>query len=132
MNSSSEHARFLSGWFRAFGIGVVIYLAAYAGAIWALLALPAGSTRTILVALPIAPGLFLIGNGVRWYRRSDEFIRMRTLQAVAVTAVVTAVWTLAYSYLELLGLPHLNVGFVHTIGWPVFVVQMVRLVRSTP
>lgn len=130
MGEALERRQIVFGWIRQFGFTVVVYLVAYAGAMWAWQTMPRGGLQTLIVLLPIVPGLLLIGNSVRCYRRSDEFIRLRILQAVAVTAAVTAVWTLIYAYLELLGLPHLSVGFVHTVGWPVFVVQMVRLIRS--
>ncbi|HEV7632728.1 MAG TPA: hypothetical protein VGO41_07020 [Steroidobacteraceae bacterium] len=132
MTVQSERRQALLGWTRHFGLAVAAYLLAYAGAMWAWREMPPGALRALLMLLPVAPGLFLIWNGVRWYRRCDEFIRLRILQAVAVTTVVTAVWTLVYGYLELLGLPHLSVALVHTVGWPVFIVQMVRLIRSAP
>jgi len=128
--SSTERRQFLLRWMREFGILVLIYLAAYAAAMWAALTLPRGSLRFMLIVMPILPGLLLIANGVRWYRRCDEFIRQRILEATATTAVVTAIWTLGYGYLELAGLPHVNVAVTHTIAWPIFVWQMVRLLRT--
>jgi hypothetical protein len=124
-----ERRQFFLLWMREFGILVLIYLVAYAAAMWAALTLPVGSLRFLLIVVPILPGLLLIVNCVRWYRRSDEFIRQRILEATAITAVVTAIWTLAYGYLELAGLPHANVAVTHTIAWPIFVWQMVRLLR---
>ena len=124
---STERRHFFLRWMREFGILVLIYLAAYAAAMWAALTLPMGSQRFLLIVVPILPGLLLIANGVRWYRRCDEFIRQRILEATAITAVVTAVWTLAYGYLELAGLPHVSVAVTHTVAWPIFVWQMARL-----
>jgi len=81
------------------------------------------------IIAPIVPGAAMIWNVVRSYRASDEFVRLQILEAAAVTALFTAFWTLAYAFLELLGLPHISVGFVHTFGWPVFIWKMVRLMR---
>lgn len=117
----------IKGWSVEFGLGVAVYLVAYVAALRAAMSLPPGTVRTMLILSPIAPGLFLIWNSVRWYRRCDEYVRLRILQATAVVAVFTAVWTLIYPYLELLGLPHLNVGLVHAFGWPIFMIAMVRL-----
>ena len=128
MSTQAQRWQAIRGWGVEFGIALAIYLVAYAAAMWASVSLPPGVARTALQILPIAPGLFLIWNGVRWYHKCDEYIRLRILQAVAVVAVFTAVWTLVYAYLELLGLPSLNMGFVHTLGWPIFVVAMVRLI----
>jgi hypothetical protein len=61
-------------------------------------------------------GPLLIANAVRWYRRCDEFIRLRILQATAIAALVTAVWTLVYGYLEIAGLPQVNVALTHTVA----------------
>jgi hypothetical protein len=130
MTTEAQRWQALKGWGVEFGIALAIYLIAWAAAIWATVSLPAGVPRTALIIAPIAPGLFLIWNAVRWYSRCDEFVRLRILQSTAVVAVFTASWTLVYSYLELLGLPHLTVGTVHALGWPVFVVAMVRLIVS--
>jgi hypothetical protein len=86
--------------------------------------------RTLLVLFPVLPGLGLLWNTVRAYQMSDEFVQREILLAAALAALVTAVWTLVYAYLEPLGFPHLNVGFVHTFGWPVFLWRMIRLMRT--
>jgi hypothetical protein len=127
----TERKLMLGAWLRQFGWLTLLYLATYAAAMWALAALPAGAPRSALVLAPVLPGLGLIGATVRAYRRSDEFVQREILLAAALAALLTAVWTLAYAYLEALGLPHLNVGFVHTFGWPVFIWRMVRLMRMT-
>ncbi len=126
---ASERKLFFEMWMRLFGWWFLFYLAAYCAAMWALLTLPAGPLRSCLVLSPIAPGLGMILGTVQAYRRSDEFVQREILFAAALAALVTAVWTLVYAYLEALGLPHLNVGFVHTFGWPVFIWRMVRLMR---
>jgi len=130
MNTQADRWQAVRGWGVEFGIALAIYMIAYGIAMWAMLRLTPGALRTALIIAPIAPGLFLIWNGVRWYRRCDEFVRLRILQSVAVVAVFTAVWTLIYPYLELLGSPHLSVGLVHAFGWPIFVFAMLRLILS--
>lgn len=124
-----ERKRILAEWMQQFGLLFLAYLVAYSGAMWALMTQPAGLLKTLLVMAPIVPGSLMIWRSVVNYRRSDEFVRQKILQAVALTAVVTAFWTLVYAYLEPLGLPHLNMGFVHTVGWPIFIWQMIRLIR---
>ncbi len=116
-------------WMRQFGWLFLLYIAAYVAAMWALATLPAGATKSLLVLSPVLPGLAMIWNTALAYRRSDEFVRHEILYAAALAALVTAVWTLVYAYLEPLGFPHLNVGFVHTFGWPVFIWRMIRLMR---
>jgi hypothetical protein len=124
-----EFRLLLRFWMRQFGWWFLAYLLAYAAAMWSLVNLPAGPVRSLIVLSPIVPGLAMIFATVIAYRKGDEFVQREVLIAAALAALVTAVWTLVYAYLEALGLPHLNVGFVHTFGWPVFLWRMVRLMR---
>jgi hypothetical protein len=126
---TTERRQLFMLWMRHFGAWFVVYLLAYAGAMWALLRLPPGTMRSTLVLAPILPGLGLIWSTVLAYRRADEFVQREILLAGSLAALFTAVWTLAYAFLEPLGLPHLNMGFVHTFGWPVFIWRMVQLMR---
>lgn len=129
---TSERQQILRSWMREFGLLLLLYMAAYAVSIWALMGAARGTSRWLLILAPVVPGLLLIANGVRAYRRCDEFVRQYILKAAAASAVVVAVVTLLYGYLELTGLPHLNIGVVHVIGWPVFCWRMVQLIRMTP
>src|SRR5579871_3304474 len=97
-----ESRQILIGWIRQFGITMVIYLGALAAATWSLTSVPPGPLRTALVLAPILPGLALIGLTVHSYRLNDEYIRLRTLQSAAVAVLVVAVFSLIYSFLELL------------------------------
>jgi len=124
-----EFRLLLRYWLLQFGGWFLLYLLAYGAALWALVSLPPGPLRTVLVLSPTVPGLAMIFATVTAYRRGDEFVQREVLIAAALAALVTAVWTLVYAYLEPLGFPHVNVGFVHTFGWPVFIWRMVRLLR---
>ena len=126
---AAERKQLFFLWIRQFGCWFLAYLLGYAGAMWALLSLPPGAVRTALVIAPILPGLGLIWSTVAAYRRADEFVQREILVAASQAALFTAVWTLAYAFLEPLGLPHLNMGLVHTFGWPVFIWRMVQLMR---
>jgi hypothetical protein len=126
----SDTRRVLISWMRQFGVAMVVYLAALATATWALTSVPAGPLRTSVVLAPILPGLALIGLTIRAYGRCDEFIRMRTLEAAALSAIVIAVCSLVYFFFELLGFPHLSAAWTSNVVWAVFVVQMVRLIAT--
>lgn len=126
---ATERRKLLLVWIRQFGWWFLVYLVAYVGAMWALLKLAPGTERALLVLAPILPGLALIWSTVRAYRTADEFVQREVQLAAMLAALVTAVWTLIYAYLEPLGFPHLNMGFVHTFGWPIFLWRMVRLMR---
>ncbi len=104
------------------------YWSTWGMCIWAQLYMPGGSVRTVLTLLPILPGVLIIATGIWQYRACDEYIRLRVLMAASVTAVITAVWTLTYSYLELVGLPRLSMIWVFNIGWTIFVLLMIKLI----
>jgi len=72
----------------------------------------------------------MIGLTLRSYRLCDEYIRQRTLQAAAIAVVVIAVFSLVYSFLELLGLPRLSAAWFSNIIWVAFVAQMLRLIAT--
>ena len=126
----SETRQVLIGWIRMFGLAFLVYLVALVTAIWALTSVPERPLRTALILAPILPGLALIGLTLRSYRLCDEYIRLRTLQAAAIAVLVVAVFSLAYSFLELLGLPRLSAAWFSNIVWLVFVAQMLRLIAT--
>jgi hypothetical protein len=126
----AETRQVLIGWMRQFGLTMAVYVAALAIATWASASEASGPLRTALILAPILPGLALIGLTVRSYRLCDEFIRLRTLQAAALAALVVAVFSLVYFFLELLGLPRLSTAWFSNIVWAVFVAQMLRLIAT--
>jgi len=119
----------LIGWLRQFGVLLLIYVTTFSAMLWARQAPVADWLRVVLTVAPIIPGLMLVWSTVASYRRCDEFVRQSILKAAAQAALVTAVWTLVYTFLQPLGLPVLPVGVVHAIGWPVFAWRMVRVIR---
>jgi len=126
----SETRQALSSWIRQFGLAMAVYIAMLVVATWALASVSTRPIRTALVLAPILPGLALIGLTMRAYRRCDEFIQRRMLQAAALAALVVAAFALIYFFLELLGLPHLSAAWISNILWAIFVAQMVRLMAT--
>ena len=106
------------------------YWCMWAACLWAQFHLAPGTTRTVLTMSPVLPGFLIVAVAIWQYRASDEYIRLRILWAVATAAVVTALWTLTYGYLELVGLPRLSMMWVGNVGWLLFVVLMIRLMLS--
>jgi hypothetical protein len=51
----------------------------------------------------------------RQFSRMDEFVRLRSLESIAVGAAVTAACSLTYGFLEMVGFPRLSMFWV----WPV-------------
>src|SRR5262249_2626931 len=98
--------------------------------VWAQRHLPPGPVRTVLTLAPVVPGVLIVAVAIWQYRNCDEFIRFKILSAAATAAVITAIWTLAYSYLELIGFPRLSMMWVGNAGWLVFIVLMIHLMLS--
>ena len=104
-----------------------VYWCSVAIAFFAATSLPAGSIRSMLVLLPILPGILILSVTFYIYQACDEYIRHRAMMAVGRTAVAVALATMVYSYLELLGFPRLSMAWVHSFGWLVFIPQMVAV-----
>ena len=106
------------------------YWCTVAIAAWAVAYMPAGSIRTVLILTPIGPAVLILSISYWLYRACDEYIQHRILQAAAITAVGLLLLVTSYYYLQLAGLPPLNLAWVSTFGWVLFIVQMVPLLRQ--
>ena len=62
------------------------------------------------------------------FRACDEYLRLKILRCIAVTAVIVAFATLAYFFLELLGWPRLSMLWVNLLGWSAFNAQMLLVI----
>src|ERR1700730_7014006 len=81
--------------------------------------IPPGSIRTAVMLTPVLTALLCVSVAYSLYRHCDEYIRLRLLRCIAVTAIIVAFCTLAYFFLELLGLPHLSMLWVNLLAWSV-------------
>ena len=71
-----------------------------------------GLARTVLIVSPMIPVFFMAWAIARQFRRMDEFVRLRTLESMAIGAAVTAGFSLTYGFLELAGFPRLTMFWV--------------------
>jgi hypothetical protein len=90
--------------------------------------MPPGSVRTAVMLTPLLTALLSVSVAYWLYQACDEYVRQRLLKCVAATAIVVACCTLAYFFLELLGLPHVSMLWVNLLGWTVFNVQMLFVI----
>ena len=74
-----------------------------------------GVARTLLLITPTIPLLFAIWAIARHFGRMDEFIRLRSLEGLAIGAAITAALSLTYGFLESAGFPKISMFWV----WPV-------------
>lgn len=82
--------------------------------------LPEGSIRSTLILTPVLPALLIVAVAYWVYDACDEFMRLRILKSVVITAIAVACCTLGYFFLELFGFPRLSMLAVNLFGWSVF------------
>jgi hypothetical protein len=75
-----------------------------------------GVMRTVLMLSPMIPIGLALWAVLRQLRRSDEFQRLRSLEALAIAGGITAGFSLTYGFLEGAGYPKLGMFVV----WMVF------------
>jgi hypothetical protein len=102
-------------YFRELTGAVVLYAVVLAIALLAGQAMSPGWGRTLVMVSPMAPSLLTVWVVARQIGRVDEFVRLSTLQGIAVAAAVTAGWTFTYGFLENAGFPRLSMFTI----WPV-------------
>ena len=97
-------------------------------AAWLWHSMPEGIVRSSLVLSPVLLALLIVANAYWIYEACDEFIRLRILKCVVVTAIVVAASTLGYFFMELLGFPRLSMLAIHLFGLSVFNLSMLYVV----
>jgi hypothetical protein len=90
--------------------------------------LPDGSIRSTIILTPVLPALLIVSVTYWIYQACDEFIRLRILKSVVITAIAVASCTLGYFFLELFGFPRLSMLAVNLFGWSVFDLLMLYVV----
>ena len=98
-----------------FGAAMVTYLAVLFGSVFIAKYMTPGVLRTALLLSPVIPVLLATWAVARHFRRMDEFVRLRSLESIAIAAAVTAGLSLTYGFLESAGFPKLSMFWV----WPV-------------
>ena len=97
------------------GVSMAIYIVVLFGALSIGKPMEPSALRTGLLLTPMIPILLAVWAIARQFKRMDEFIRLRTLESLAIAAAVTAGLSLTYGFLEGAGYPRLSMFWV----WPV-------------
>jgi hypothetical protein len=74
-----------------------------------------GPARTAMLLAPMAPVALAVWAIARHFGRMDEFVRLRSLEALAIAAGVTAGLSLTYGFLESAGFPKLSMFWVWAV-----------------
>ena len=106
----------------------VAYWMTLAAAVWGWRYMSAGVVRGSLAMIPILLALLIADNAYSIYDACDEFIRLRILKCVVITAIVVAAGTLGYFFLELAGFPRLSLLVVNLFECSVFNLLMLYVI----
>lgn len=99
-----------------FGGAMALYLVVLFFSLRGAKLLDAGVGRTVLLLTPMAPIALALWAYMRQLRRMDEFVRLRSLQALALAGGIGAGFCLTWGFLENAGYPRLSMFTV----WMVF------------
>ncbi len=100
-------------------------------AVLSLVYLPPGPSRTLVVLTPVVTAIYSVSLIYWLYRDCDEYIRLRILKCVAVTAIFIVFLTLGYFILELCGFPRISMVVVNLVGWTVFNLQLMYVLIAS-
>ena len=91
---------------------MLLYMAVLFGSITFAKSMPEGLARTLLLLSPAIPVMLAVWVIARHFRRMDEFVRLRSLEGLALAAAITAGLTFTYGFLEGAGFPKLSMFWV--------------------
>ena len=91
---------------------MLAYLLVLVGSIMLAKPMDSGTARTLLLISPVVPLMLAVWAIARHFRRMDEFLRMRSLESLAIAAAITAGLSLTYGFLESAGFPKLSMFWV--------------------
>ena len=104
------------------------YWCTLAMAAWSYKYIPPGGIRTTIILTPVLPAVLIVAIAFWMYQACDEFIRLRILRCLVLTALAVAFGTLSYFVLELFGFPQLSMIVVNLLGWSVFNLLMIYVI----
>jgi hypothetical protein len=93
--------------------------------------IPPGTIQTAVMLVPVLAAILSMSVAYWLYEACDEFIRIQLLKSAAVTAIIIAVGTLGYFFLELTGLPRVSMLWVNLVGWSAFNLQLILVIRRS-
>jgi hypothetical protein len=91
---------------------MTLYAVVLVGSIYLGKGMEPGALRTLILITPAIPMFLSVWVIARHFRRLDEFIRLRSLESLAIAAAVTAGLSLTYGFLESAGFPRLSMFWV--------------------
>lgn len=103
-------------YFREMFVSIFIYVIALFSITWYAKDMPDGLLRTTLALIPMLPALGMLWAIIRHFGRMDEYLRIRSLEELAIAGAVTASFSLTYGFMEGVGFPRLSMFVI----WGIF------------
>ena len=103
-------------YFREMFVSIFIYVIVLFSITWYAKDMPDSLLRTTLALIPMLPALGMLWAIIRHFGRMDEYLRIRSLESVAIAGAVTASFSLTYGFMEGVGFPRLSMFVI----WGVF------------
>jgi hypothetical protein len=114
-------------YFLELGATLVLYTAVLTGSIYMAKFMQPGLARILVTITPAIPVMLLFWVIARQFRRMDEFVRLRTLESMAISSSVVGAFSLTYGFFEMAGFPKLSMFWVWGIlGLSTFLVACGR------
>src|SRR5207237_6357277 len=95
-----------------FGLAILAYLMVLVGSVTVVQANPEAQWKYFVVVLPVIPAGLVIWLTVKALGRLDEVQKRTQMQALGFSMVATGLITLAYVFLEGVGIPHVHSTYV--------------------
>jgi hypothetical protein len=99
-------------YFWELGLSMLLYAALLMVSLRVVKDMDPGLLRTLIVLTPAIAVFLTVWVIARQFGRMDEFVRLRSLESIAVAAAVTAGLSLTYGFLESAGFPRLSMFWV--------------------
>jgi hypothetical protein len=90
---------------------------------------PPGMGRTLVLFSPVLPVLLMVLVIVRYFCRIDEYLRLKLLENLAITAAIIFVGAFIYGSLEIVGFRQLSMFIICPAMGTIF--ALVSLIRGT-
>jgi hypothetical protein len=97
------------------GVSLALYMLALLGSLYYAKSMDEGMARTLFLLLPVIPMALCVWAIARHFGRMDEYLRLRSLEGLAVAAAVTAGLSVTYGFLESAGFPKVTMFWVWTV-----------------
>jgi hypothetical protein len=89
-------------------VAVAVYIVLLFGSIRLGRPMPEGVARTLVLVSPMIGFGLMIRSIVRHVARVDEYVRVRLLETIALSAAITGAVSFTYGFLETVGYPKLS------------------------